>query len=286
MEVGVLAGGDALGLDPGLHAADLADGLGVEAAVPHVGLDHVEQAVAERTVAGDHPGPGHRLALPGERVLAPVDVEGVEAAGERAAAALGPEVGVDVVDAVGGGGAADEAHQRGGQALGLVGARGALGVVHEDHVEVAGVGELGAAEAPEADHRERDRRLERGERDLERGLGQRGQVVAHLVDLGVAEHVAGGDAEQVALLPAPQRALLLGRPSRSRDRGLGGGDQAVAVAGGQAATGRAGGPTRSGLWVRISPSRRLVPATRAQRLGGRRGVAEGLDQRAGWWARP
>ena len=92
--------------------------------------------------------------------------------------------------------------------------------MHEDHVEVAGVGELGPAEAADADHREGDRGLECGERRLEGGLGQRGQVVAHLVDrrrgpAGRVPRCRAGCAAATGAAPAADR------PSRARHRGRG-----------------------------------------------------------------
>jgi hypothetical protein len=86
-----------------------------------------------------------------------------------------------------------------------VSGRGPL--VDEEDIEVARVRQLGTTEATESDHGERQRCVERLERDLERCLGERADIAPHGCDIGLAEDVARGDADEMALLPPPQAGL-------------------------------------------------------------------------------
>ena len=86
------------------------------------------------------------------------------------------------------------------------------GLVDEQDVEVAGVGQLVAPEPPERHHRERDLRVEGGEGDLDAGLSLRGQVGAHGVDVGLAEHVAGREGIDIACAEGALRLLQVQRP--------------------------------------------------------------------------
>ena len=279
MECRILTEGDPLGFDASFHAADLADRLGVEAAVPHRPVDQIEEAAAELVVAGHDARPGHRLALPGEGVPPPVRVERPEAAGQGPAATLGTKVGVDVVDPLGRRGAADDAPQAGGQPLGLLGAGGTLPLVDEDEIEVAGVGQLCAPETSHADDGERDGRLERRQRRLQRGFGQSGEVVADLVDIGVAQHVSRRDAEEVALLPTAQHRLAGGPVVSHADGHRSRGDEAIPVAGGQAGRlGEAG--HQVGVVAEDLADQAAGAGQEAQRSSSGGGVPEGLDPRA------
>ena len=220
----------------------------------------VEQPVAELPVAGDDPGPGHGLAFPRQGVLAPVHLEGVEAPGEGPAAPFGPEVGVDVVDPVGRGGAADEADEGG---------------------------------RPAAWPRRRRRRPARRGRRSRRGRWRRrarrrrtdpapmtangivgsrasraasrvasasdGQVAADLAHVGVAEHVACGDRRAgSAAASAAATPCCSDRPSRRWSAASAAVDQAVVVAGGE--SGRVGEP---GHEVRVVAEDLAQQATRA-----------------------
>ena len=127
--------------------------------------------------------------------------------------------------------AAHEPHEAARHALRLLHV-GSL--VDERHVQIAREPELGAAEAPERDHRERDLRVEGAERGLEAGLREQGQIGADLLDGGMAEHVAGGDPEEVTLLPSLQRALTIGHAVPPRDGVQPAGDEVVPRLGAQA----------------------------------------------------
>jgi len=150
--------------------------------------------------------------------------------------------------------------------------------VHEGQVEVAGVPELGPAQAAEGHDRERQLRLERGERCFERGLGQPREVGAHDVDGGVAEHVARTDAQDVPLLPALQRALALVAVGAPGHRRVGTGHQLLPA------------PRLQALGVRqpvdevgVGAQHLAEPAARAEEerevAGHLGGVAEGAGQR-------
>ena len=73
---------------------------------------------------------------------------------------------------------------------------GRRAVVDEHDVEVAGVGQLGTAEAAEGDHGQRQRRPERAERRLQARLGERRDAGADVADGRAVEHVAGDHAER------------------------------------------------------------------------------------------
>ena len=78
--------------------------------------------------------------------------------------------------------------------------------MHEEHVDVARVVELGAAQLAHADHGEGDLRLDDVERRAQTDLGERGELAADGRQVGDAEQVAHGDAEHLAPLPSPQDA--------------------------------------------------------------------------------
>ena len=134
---------------------------------------------ADGGVAGDRPGPDHRLALPHQRPAVEVRRGSPRRCG-RAGPACPP-----------GAGPASMSHSRARPASRrrrTGGARspscsasaksaGVVAVVDEEHVEVAGVGQLRTAEAAEGDDGEGQRAAPSAlERGLERGLGQRGDV--------------------------------------------------------------------------------------------------------------
>ncbi len=125
-------------------------------------------------------------------------------------------------------------------------AGGAHPVVDEHHVEVAGVGQLGAAEAPHPEHGEADRRLEGGERALQRGLRQKGEVGADPTDIGVAEEVACGDPEEVAAVPAPEALLTVAAVRAPLHRLVGRLQQRLAWSGEEAGRAGRGGPRGRG----------------------------------------
>ena len=86
---------------------------------------------------------------------------GLDRPGQRALLALRPQVEVDVPDALCGRRTGDEAAHVHRQPHRLLEVGGRRPLVDEHHVEVAGVRQLGATEAPEGDDGERQRRLER-----------------------------------------------------------------------------------------------------------------------------
>ncbi len=134
-------------LRPGLHHADLADGVGVEPLRPHVRLGRLDERPAELGVAGHRPGLDEGLELPVRRPLVPVGPVGVEAPRQGAGPALGAEVGVGAEDDAVGRRLGHGGEQVAGDPLG----RGAAPLVDEEDVDVAGVVELPPAELSHAD---------------------------------------------------------------------------------------------------------------------------------------
>ena len=99
-----------------------------------------------------------------------------------------------------------------------------VAVVDEEHVDVARVVELTPAELSHPDHRERERvgmpRLPGdGERGLEAHLRERGQLPPHRREVGGAEQVAGGDAQELASLPPTKSPFVGGFDVAPRARG-------------------------------------------------------------------
>ena len=129
-------------------------------------------AVPSVGVAGDRARLDERLELPRLRPPLPVRLVRVERAAQCARPALRAQVGVGAEhDAVGGRLGSSRAATR-APPLGV----GGVAVVHEQHVDVARVVELGAAELAHPDHRHRNRRRGDVERGREAGLRERGEL--------------------------------------------------------------------------------------------------------------
>ena len=250
------------------------------------------------------PGPGGRPAAPRSRPTAPGRPR--QPSRLRASGPLRPSgrsVGVDRPDALGRRGAADEAQQAGGHPLGLLGASASV-------ARRARTRRRGRWRSP-ARRRRGDRRrpprtgpggLQRGQRRLERRLGQRGEVGAHHVDRGLAEHVArrrspsrwrccqrcrarwrsSASARHAMLLRA--LATSCGHGAGAQPIGVGQpldevgvGDQHVAEpAAGAEQRARGGGPPRASRGTAVASARDRVLARRpggAGRAGRGRGRA-------------
>ncbi len=111
VRVRVGAAGQPLGVDPGLDPADLLHRLGRYPAGRVAGLvDHQQEPVPEVLVAGHPVGPQQRLDLPRLRPLLVVRLVRRQGAHQRAVAALGPQVGVDLQRRVGARRAQQRAH--------------------------------------------------------------------------------------------------------------------------------------------------------------------------------
>ena len=95
VELRVVARADALALDAGLHAPDLADLRLRERVAVHERRDELEEAVGDLGVAGDEPGAQQRLELPRQRPPLVVALVAAQRARERALLALGSQVRVD-----------------------------------------------------------------------------------------------------------------------------------------------------------------------------------------------
>ncbi len=191
-----------LGLHPGLHRPQRAQLVGRERMGPEPALGGVEPAGAEASVATGGPGLQQGLELPRLGPLVPVRLVGVERAHEGPVAALGPEVGVDPEAPPA------DLHHGSGPAL----EAGARALAHEQHVDVARVVQLGAAELAHADHGEGDvvaavavggrRQRTGGVEDL---VAERGERGPDLLELVASRQVAGRDAEELEVAPRQQR---------------------------------------------------------------------------------
>ncbi len=161
-----------------------------------------------------------------------------QGADERPLAALWPQVRVDGEERALRRGALAGPDQPDGEPGGrlqrrLVGRLAAAGVVvvrlgDEDHVDVARVVELAGAALAHRHHCEPDRRgirRELGPGDREGGLeyrvGEVGELLGHLVDGGVAGHVARGEVQQPTVVGGGQPLdRVLARAARSWFRWL------------------------------------------------------------------
>jgi hypothetical protein len=225
VELSVLPSRYPLPLDPGLHAPDLALVVGRQSRRPDGVVEDAQQRGRHVGVAGDGSGPGHRLALPDRRPPLEVGAVALDAARQQALLALGSQVDVDAPQPRRRRGALKEAAQIGGgaQPFGGVGGGGAL--EHEHEVEVAGVRQLGPAEAAERHHRERHLRGDGTKGGLHGRLGDGGDVVADDSHIVTFEHVASDDAEQIAVLPPQERRLLAALRLSPREGAHGGIDE-------------------------------------------------------------
>ncbi len=172
-----------LSLRPGLHGPHRANRVRVEDLRPDDGLHQLEESTTDVAVACDGPGLQERLELPRLRPALVVRAVRLQRARQRSRSAFGTEVGVGAEDdAVGGG----LAHGREHRPRGAFG-DGAVTLVDEQHVDVARVVELAAAELPHRDDLEPDVRGNEVERAAEAHLGQGRQLPADGGKVGHAE---------------------------------------------------------------------------------------------------
>ncbi len=159
-----------LGLGSRLHRADLAHRVRVELLGPHPRPGQGHELLTELGVARDRSGLDEGLELP---VPGPALVPGgvrVQVPRERAGATFGAEVGVGAEDDAVGGRGRHVREDGASDAVGLLGSS----VVQEEHVDIARVVQLPAAELPHADDGEPHLRL-RSSRGRRRGRPRREQ---------------------------------------------------------------------------------------------------------------
>ena len=186
-----------------LHRADLAHRVRVQHLRPHERPGQGHELVAEAAVAGDRSCLQQGLELP---CLAPsLVVRGiaVEGAGERARPALGAKVGVRAEDdaVFGAGGHGGEDHPCDVLTTSVV------ALVDEQHVDVARVVQLLAAELAHADHGERNLGRDEIQCGLETRVRQRAELTTDGGKVGGAEQVACRDPQQLASTPPAERAI-------------------------------------------------------------------------------
>ena len=157
------------------------------------------------------PGPGGVAAA-----LSLVTLEGGDGGDEQPRVAIGPQRGVDVEQLAGRGAQgepADELSREGGVDLGRAVGVGLVGVVEQKHdVEVGAVAQLLAAELAVGDHGEARvvavalLQVLPGPADgaVERGVGERREVVGHLLDAQFAVDVAHQGAKHLGVVGAAQ----------------------------------------------------------------------------------
>ena len=171
-----------------------------------------EESTADFVVARHGPGLQERLELP--RLSPALVVRGVrvERARQRSRPAFGTQIGIGAEHDAVGGGLAHRREHRAGRALGEL----AVTFVDEEHVDVAGVVELSAAELSHRDDPERDFRRDQIERTTEAHLRQRRQFAADGGKIRRAEQIARRGTQQLSLLPPAQRARAVVRGGEER----------------------------------------------------------------------
>ena len=216
LEVGAAVGTarQSLRLHPGLEGADVTD-LRRAQAVGRVtkGVDEGEEVSGQLLGPVDRRGPQQRLELPRQGPALVVGAVRVEAAHERSALALGPEVSVETDRRVGS--VARELtgellHDRGHPCLHLRLGLTRRWAVDEEHVGVGGVAHLCPTEAAHADDEDLaadgpllpplDVGDDRAERGTDRRRGEVGQGLTDSLQVEHAEQVGEGDPQQ--LVPA------------------------------------------------------------------------------------
>ena len=186
-------------LGPVLHLPHGPDVVGIDGVGPQGVLGGVGPGLPQVGVTGDRAGLEQGLALPGLGPSLPVSTVGGHRTHQWPVAALRAEPGVDPET-----GAGQVEDPAGLPSQGL-----RLPVADEEDVDVAGVVELAAAELAHADH---GQVVGRGQADRPReDVGaQAGQGRGDGVDGVLAGQVAGGDAEQLPVLPCQQVRTVAG----------------------------------------------------------------------------
>ena len=200
---------DPLRFDAGLQPPDLPPVVGRRRAGPGGVVDEGGEAAPDAGIARDRASPQQRLALPDLGPSLQVHGVAVEAPGQRPLLAFGTEIGVDGHDPSRRRRATQQPEEGGRGPFRLLPPLAAVSVVDEDEIDVGGVRQGPAAEPSHGDDREGHCRCDHPARGLDHRLGQCAEVVTDLLGVGVAEHVATDDPEQVAPVPAPQRLLLV-----------------------------------------------------------------------------
>jgi len=179
-------------LGPGLHGPHLPQLVGAEGARPQSFGGGGLEGGAEVGAPGRRSGLQQGLELPGLGPVLPVGPVGLQGPHEGPVASLGTQVGVDAEAGAG------DLHHGAGLTLGR---QRVLG--HEQHVDVAGVVQLLAAELPHADYRQ-PHCLAQAARRVEHVVGHGGQGPPDGAQVVEAQQVAGGDAQELEALPPAQ----------------------------------------------------------------------------------
>ena len=215
-------------VDRVLHAAHLADDGAVETRSEDEGAHQLEEAIGDRGVAGGVARLDQRLALPQLGALGDVRAVGLERQHHGAHPPLGPEPEVHAEGVALLGDRLERIHDGAGRlgevfavghAAGFSARRQPVVAVDEDQIDVRGVVELAAAQLAHADYRQprrlavlaRGRAVQRAKPLLrpspgrvQTQVGEPRQLLRRHREVGIAENVAAGDADELAVLEATE----------------------------------------------------------------------------------
>ena len=223
------------GVNPVLHGADLEDHVGIGGRRINQRLHALHEAAPQGEVAGGGPRFDQRLALPRLGPVPVVGNRGSERDGDFTVAAPGTQAEIDAEHLPLGPPSGDEARDLRGQPREelLVGDRGGprqvgaggFAVAREQvkEIDVAAVVQLLSSQLPQRHDREgrllgvalvipaggpSEAGLQAGARHphrlVDQNVGQQGQRPRHGGQIGMAQKIGEGDAQELALLEAPQ----------------------------------------------------------------------------------
>ena len=212
---GLLPGRTHVLLDARLRRAHVLDGAGRQNGREHQRGDVLDERRADPRVTRDRARLQQRLPLPGRCVLLVVVGHPLQRPGQRARAALGPEVGVDAERDALRAGRGEQVDHGGGRAPGPLHRRRAGLSMDEDHIDVGRVVQLPAPELPHADDRELGAALNGRDGRLQTDLRDRRQLGHGLLDrrpfqVSGSDPVGGPPAEPAEPVGGSQRGDVRG----------------------------------------------------------------------------
>ena len=193
-----------------LHRTNIANRVGIEHVRPHITGRARDELLAERRIAGDGPRLHERLEFPRLHPLPPVRLVRGKRPAERTGSSFGSKVRISPEDDAVRTRRAHRAQHRARNVLGDL----LVAVVHEQDVDIARIVELVSAELAHADHGERNRRRGVRDRDVETRLRQAGKLASRRAQVGAAEQITRGDADDVLALPPAQGARRILSPQQ------------------------------------------------------------------------
>ncbi len=202
VELGILVRRDPLAFDPGLHPPDGGHIRVGEGRFPDEPLGPGHEAFPQGAIAGHDPGPEHGLALPGLTPAIEVGAVGAQVPGQASDTSLGPETEIDGGDTLRRAVPAQQVQKGLGRRFGLI--RRGVVVHHQEEVEIAGVGELTAAQPahPHHAHPRHGRAVDSRHGRLEQPFGEVREGRPHRGHIALTQQVVHRDAH-VLLLAQP-----------------------------------------------------------------------------------